>query len=82
MFAVIGAVGFTLTFVLGVAEVVEIIPPAWLEAAQPLNFVGLVLGFLFVGVVCLRTDTQARTLGVLLLVPAIVFAVNIARDIC
>jgi len=77
--AVLGAVGFTLTFGLGVAEVVEITPPAWLEAVQLLNFVGLVLGFLLVGVASLRTDAQARTLGALLLVPAIVFTVNIAR---
>jgi len=79
VFAVIGAVGFTLTFVLGVAEVVEITPPPWLEAVQLLNIVGMVLGFLLVGVASLRTNTHARTLGVLLLVPAIVFAVNIAR---
>lgn len=78
-FAVLGAVGFTLTFVLGIAELVEIFLPAWVEAVQLLNIGGIILGFLLIGVASLRTDAHKRSLGVLLLAPAVVFAVNLAR---
>ncbi|MDL0123782.1 MULTISPECIES: hypothetical protein [Halobacteriales] len=79
IFAVLGGVGFTLTFVLGIAEFVEITPPAWVEAAQLLNIASIVLGFLLVGIASLRTDVYPQSLGVLLFVPAVLFAANITR---
>jgi hypothetical protein len=79
VFAVLGALGFAVTFVLGVAEVRGITPPAWVEPIQLLNIIGLVLGFFVFGVGTLRTDMYARLLGILLLVPAVVFAVNLVR---
>ena len=79
VFAALGAVGFTLTFVLVLVEFVGIDPPAWVAAVQLLNIVGLVPGFFVFGVVSLRTDARSRRLGLLLLVPAIVFTVNIVR---
>jgi hypothetical protein len=79
VFAVLGALGFAVTFVLGVAEAGGITPPAWVEPIQLLNIIGLVLGFFVFGVGTLRTDMYTRHLGVLLLVPAVVFAVNLVR---
>lgn len=79
VFAVLGASGFAVTFVLGVVEVGGITPPAWVQPIQLLNIIGLVLGFFVFGVGTLRTDMYARHLGVLLLVPAVVFAVNLVR---
>jgi len=79
VFAALGAVGFALTFVFGIADLVAISLPAWVEAFQLLNIVGLILGFLLVGIASLRTDAHSRPLGGLLLVPALVFAVNFGR---
>lgn len=79
IFAVLGAAGFTLTFVLGLAEFVKISLPAWVEAVQLVNIVGIVLGFLLAGIASLRTDAHPWSLGVLLFVPAVVFGGNIAR---
>jgi hypothetical protein len=78
-FAVLGAVGFGLTFVSGVAEFAGVALPAWVDAVQLLNLVGIVPGFLVGGVAGLRTDGHPRLLGGLLFVPAVVFAVNVAR---
>lgn len=79
VFAALGTVGFALTFVAGVTEFVGIDVPAWVSDAQLLNIIGLVLGFLTVGIASLRTEAHSRVIGLLLLVPAIVFAVNIVR---
>jgi hypothetical protein len=79
VFAILGTVGFSLTFMLGIAEFVEITLPAWVEAVQLLNIIGIILGFLLTGIASLRTDAHTRSLGVFLLVPAVIFAVNITR---
>jgi hypothetical protein len=78
-FAVLGVAGFTLTFLLGLTEFAGIRTPAWINAAQLLNIVAIVLGFLLVGIASLRTDSHPWPLGVLLFVPAITFGVNVAR---
>ncbi|WP_058825972.1 hypothetical protein [Haloferax sp. Q22] len=77
--AVLGVVGFTLTFLVGSAEFVAMTPPTWVEAAQLSNIVPMVLGFLLVGIASLRTGSHPQFLGVLLFVPAVAFAVNVAR---
>jgi len=79
VFAVLGAVGFTMLFVTGVTQVAGMAPPAWPDPLQILNIAGILLGFLLFGVASLRTDAHARTLGVLLLMPSLVFAVNFVR---
>ena len=79
VFAVLGALGFTLAFVLGIAEFVEITSPAWIKLPLLLNPVWTVLGFLLVGITSLRTDAYPRSLGVLLFVVAVLFAVNTTR---
>jgi low temperature requirement protein LtrA len=43
--------------------------------------VGSVLGFVSFGVASLRTDAYSRTLGVLLLIPAILVVTNVLRFI-
>ncbi|AHG01110.1 hypothetical protein HALLA_16925 [Halostagnicola larsenii XH-48] len=79
IFAVLGALGFTLAFVLGIAEFVGITSPAWVKVALLLNNVWTILGFLLVGITSLRTDAYPRSLGVLLFVPAVLFAANTTR---
>lgn len=58
VFAVLGAVGFALTFVLGIADFVEVTLPAWVEAVQLLNIIGIVLGFFLIGTASVRTDAH------------------------
>ena len=79
VFAVLGALGFTVTFVIATAEFGGIARPGWVEPIQLLNIIGLILGFSVFGVGILRTDMHANLLGGLLLVPAVVFAVNLVR---
>ena len=79
VFAVLGALGFTVTFVIATAEFGGIAPPAWIGPLQILNIIGLLLGFSVFGVGILRTDMHANLLGGFLLVPAVVFAVNLVR---
>lgn len=79
VFAALGAVGFALTFVLAITEFVGIDLPAWVSAIQLLNIIGLVLGFLTFGVASLRTEAHSLGFGLLLLVPAVTFAVNFIR---
>ena len=79
VFAVLGAVGFTVLFVKGVVQVAGMTPPAMLAPLAILNIAGILLGFLLFGAASLRTDAHAQTLGVLLLMPSLVFAVNFVR---
>lgn len=79
VFAALGATGFTLTFAVGLTRFVEVTPPAWVRAAQLLNIIPVVLGFPLVGIASLRIDSHPLPLGVFLFVPALSFAVNVAR---
>jgi exosortase/archaeosortase family protein len=44
-----------------------------------LIIVGIILGFLAFAIATLRTDSQSQHVGVLLLAPAAIFAVNFVR---
>lgn len=82
VFAVIGVVTFA---VMAVAVLVYYagIPAGEYDAISvffiPGVLLGSVLGFVAFGVASLRTDAYSRTLGVLLLIPAILVATNILR---
>lgn len=84
VFAVIGVITFA---VMAVAVLVYYagIPAGEYDAISvffiPGVLVGSVLGFVAFGVASLRTDAYSRTLGVLLLVPAVLVAGNILRFI-
>lgn len=79
--AVLGAVGFIVTFVTGIADVLQIAVPGWLSSLVILNIVGLVLGYLAFGVASLRTGARSRLFGALLLAPAVIFSLNFVRVI-
>lgn len=75
-FVTIGAVGAAVTSVayLGAAAgVFSGEPPAALAAFAIGILIGMIPGYLSFAVACLRTDVHSRTLGLLLLAPAIVF---------
>ncbi|MFC6784525.1 hypothetical protein [Halobaculum halobium] len=81
VFAVFGLVGGTfatggnLLLLIGVLSEL----PAWLAPLQLPLLIGIVFGFLTVGLASLRTSVMPRRVGVLLLIPAAVFVVNIVR---
>lgn len=83
--AVFAAVGVVTFAVMAVASLVYYagIPAGDFDAISvlfiPGVLVGSVLGFITFGVASLRTDAYSRTLGVLLLVPAVLVATNILR---
>ena len=52
--------------------------PAWLGIFILLAAVGMILGFLSFAVASLWTDAQSRTVGILLLAPASIFAIMLA----
>lgn len=84
VFAALGAIGFAVTFVVSIGQFAGAVPaeiPAWVAALQILSVVGLVPGYLAFGVASLRTDAHSRTLGLLLLAPAIIFSLNLATAI-
>lgn len=82
VFAVIGVVTFAIMAVVSLVDYVGI-PAAEFDSIGvffiPGVLVGSVLGFVAFGVASLWTDAYSRTLGVLLLVPAILVATNILR---
>ncbi|MFB6136310.1 MAG: hypothetical protein ABEJ04_06085 [Halobacteriaceae archaeon] len=81
VFTTVGVVGAATTAVVNLGQLTGITgePPAWFAALNLLMLVGIVPGFLTVGVAVLRTDVQSRFLGMLLLVPALLFVVNVVR---
>lgn len=81
VFAAVGTVGAVVTALVSLGELAGLVvdPPAWFVALNLLLFVGILPGFLTFGVVSLRAARHSRTLGLLLLVPAVVFAVNLVR---
>lgn len=50
--------------------------PAWLGIITSLILVGIVPGFLAYGIAVLRSEALPRSLGILLLLPALVFLIN------
>lgn len=79
-FVVLGAVGFSLEALWHLAQFVG---EEWGASVPNVVFlvsevVGLILGYFVFATVSLRTNAYSRALGLLLLAPAIVFAVDIA----
>lgn len=81
LFASVGVVGAGVTAVVNLGQLAGMTgePPAWFAALNLLLLVGIVPGFLTFAVAVRRTDVHARTLGLLLLIPALLFVVNIVR---
>lgn len=71
----IGVVGALILVVGGTGELVGLYleAPSWVDAANLLLLVGVILGFSAFGVGVLRTGTHSRTVGLLMLWPPIVF---------
>ena len=77
----LGAVGFLGVFVVNAGQLVGVVPspgPDWLALVNLPSIVGMIGGFLLVGIASLRTDAHPPALGLLLLLPAAIFAVNVA----
>lgn len=81
VFASVGVLGAAVTAAANLGQLAGMTgePPAWFAALNLLLLVGIVPGFLTFGVGVLRTDARSRTLGLLLLMPALLFVVNIVR---
>ncbi|MFB6301546.1 MAG: hypothetical protein ABEH78_01595 [Haloferacaceae archaeon] len=75
VFAALGAVGFSMSIVATLGEIGGVLPaqPAWAPVYIILIFTGAVVGYPAIAAAGLRTNAYSRTLGVLLLVPAILF---------
>jgi len=76
-FTVVGIVGTSMRAVVAASQLAGILDarPAWIDPFEPLLLVGIVLGFITFGVAVLRTDAYSRTVGLLLLIPGILFPV-------
>lgn len=81
VFTAVGVGGATVTAVVNLGQLAGLAgqPPAWFAALELLMLVGIIPGFLTFAIAVLRTDVQSRALGLLLLVPVLLFAVNIVR---
>lgn len=71
----IGVAGALILIVGGAGEFVGLYAeaPGWVEAANLLLLIGVILGFTTFGVGVLRTGTHPRTVGLLMLWPPVVF---------
>lgn len=81
--ACLGMVGFAgSVFVIGMdlAGFFPENPPVWLNTV-PLSIIGMIVGYLAFGVASLRSDTYARLLGLLLLVPGLLFGFSVIVDL-
>jgi len=81
LFAAVGVSGATATAVVNLGQLAGVTgqPPAWFAAFNLLMLVGIIPGFLTFAIIVLWTDVQSRSLGLSLLLPALLFAVNIVR---
>jgi hypothetical protein len=81
VFAAVGVGGGTATVVVNLGQLTGLTgqPPAWFAVFNILLLVGIIPGFLTFAIAVLQTDVQSQSLGLLLLVPALLFAVNIVR---
>lgn len=79
--ATVGVVGGSVAAVVSLGELAGIVTevPSWSAALTPLLVVGILPGFLAFAIASLRSDARSRTVGLLLLAPAAIFAVNIVR---
>lgn len=74
----LGAVGFSFNSLVSLGQLGGIVPreaPAWTNAFVPLAIIGMVIGYLAMGLASLRGDVYSRGLSVLLLVPGTVFVI-------
>lgn len=71
----IGVAGALILVVGGVGELVGLYAeaPDWVDAANMLLLIGVILGFGTFGIGVLRTGTHSRTVGLLMLWPPVVF---------
>lgn len=80
VFTTLGAVGWFVTGFVGssrgLAAHLGMDPPAWLGVFGLAIAFGFLVGFPSFGVASLRTDVYSRTIGLLLLAPLVVMAVN------
>lgn len=77
LFAMAGIVGTVARVLAAGSQLLGLVAarPAWVEPFQLPFLIGIVLGFITFGVAVLRTDVFSPTIGVLLLVPGILFPV-------
>lgn len=80
-FVAVGTVGALVTTIVSLAELAAIVgePPAWVAVLSLPIIVGIIPGFVAFAAATLRSRIESRTVGLLLLGPAILFAVNIVR---
>lgn len=81
VFAALGAVGFSVIALQGLARLAGGEPPTWLGVFVLLAATGMLLGFPTFGAVSVRTDVHSRTLGLLLVAPATIFAVMLSQAV-
>ncbi|MFC5367638.1 hypothetical protein [Salinirubrum litoreum] len=81
VFTTVGLGGATVTAVVNLGQLTGLWgqPPAWFAVLNLLMLVGIVPGFLTFAIAVRWTDVQSQSLGLLLLVPALLFAVNVVR---
>lgn len=78
LFVTLGAVGFSAITVSNIGELVGIgsgSSAAWFPVAMGMVIVGMALGYLSFGVTSLRAGVHPRLVGLLLLLPSLVFTV-------
>lgn len=80
-FAGLGFAGAVVTVLGNFALLLDVVGelPEWFAVLQLLLLLGIVLGFFSYAVATLRSDTVPRRVGILLLVPAGLFLLNIIR---
>lgn len=79
--AALGAVGFSAIALGGLVQIAGAEPPGWLTSFVLLAAIGMITGYLSSGVASLRVDDRSRTVGILLLLPAGVFAVMLSQAV-
>lgn len=78
VFAVLGALSWTVLGAVGLAESVGASPPEWIGAFGLLFLVGVVVGYLCFSMAGLRSEVLTRTAGLALLTPVLVMALNLS----
>lgn len=73
----LGAVGFSTISLHGVTQLAGTEEPAWFAVSTGLAALGMLPGYVAFGVATLRTGVRSQRLGLLLLVPAVVFGVMV-----
>lgn len=79
--AALGALSFSAITVQGLAVLAGMEPSGWLAFSILPATIGMIGGYLSFGVACFRTGGRSRTVGVLLVVPATVFAAMLSQAV-